>query len=1009
MELASIAQLLLLRSIAATSASASAAFHTHVGRSAPATRFDGIGGLSGGGATSTFLEAYEPGARGAILDWMFKPGFGAALSILKVEIGADDQTTDGCEACHMRSPTEVNCSRGFEWALMKAAAERNPNITLYGLPWGFAGWLGFGTTNPYHNVTATADYVARWVECGRDAHGLNISVLGLWNEAWQAAGRPSTDPWDYALALRRRLDGAGLGHVRIVAPDGDIGGIVPALAANASLVAALNGGALGAHYPGQRGSKPAWRALGLPLWSSEDYSTYSDATGAGCWARLLVQNAGWGYGATISWYLLGAFARGMDYDSDGVIRAEWPTSGHWEVTPMLWATMHWTLFTQPGWSILACATPQCALAGGGNFASLASPAGHDATIIVETFTHAASQCIRNDPPDWTVAPTQSATFVLPAAAAAAADHLEVWRSCSSWRYPADDDAYMQRLADLPVANGSVTLVADRNCCYTLTTLCGRTKPKLPPPAAGGGGGNSPAAAFPLPYREDFEGRTVGSEAPFFGDQQGKWQTVPAGGGRPGMASAQQLPLGAPWPILEPQCNDHGAPLSIIGDMFFESTRVAADVLLEEGGVGAGLALRVRNDEVAGSHGFFRGEVLGLFLYLGALPARDDAAMHTRENPGGLAPKPNTPLAGWALCADNFCAQPLAQGALPPSSPDLVARWHAVALEVTDNAARGFIDNASIFEGVALAAPPGAPSAAVVARCVANTTVWTDRVLAGGDYRQLPANATAADPVGAAQCARACCAERRCTGWAVAVSKCWLKDGGTVEMRTGEDACGVKPPAPAVPNVPPSGWAALIATLGRSQVDNFELIGTADSGAAAAPCAGTGKFEGATLVSTPCDYPGTRAAWRASLSSGDAVLQLASSPAVGKLELCIGAGADTGSIVLVPCTAATALVFNAPTGRVTPKGGGANATAVPQCLTAKQRERSDPTHPPLALAACGAIPNAAQQFQFNPATGALRQKGSQCIAAFPSGVASYRDCCVALCPSAPTKTQKALIE
>ena len=28
---------------------------------------------------------------------------------------------------------------------------------------------------------------------------------------------------------------------------------------------------------------------------------FADATGAGCWARLLVQNAGWGYGATISW------------------------------------------------------------------------------------------------------------------------------------------------------------------------------------------------------------------------------------------------------------------------------------------------------------------------------------------------------------------------------------------------------------------------------------------------------------------------------------------------------------------------------------------------------------------------------------------------------------------------------------------------------------------------------------------------------------------------------------
>jgi hypothetical protein len=65
-----------------------------------------------------------------------------------------------------------------------------------GLPWGFAGWLGFGTTNPYYNVTATAEYTATWVECARDAHGLNISMLGLWNEAWVADNRPDTDAWE---------------------------------------------------------------------------------------------------------------------------------------------------------------------------------------------------------------------------------------------------------------------------------------------------------------------------------------------------------------------------------------------------------------------------------------------------------------------------------------------------------------------------------------------------------------------------------------------------------------------------------------------------------------------------------------------------------------------------------------------------------------------------------------------------------------------------------------------
>ena len=98
--------------------------------------------------------AYPEPQRTALLDWMFKPGYAiamlappcspppllsyflslslslslrvsvccryaAGLNILKVEIGADDQTTDGCEACHMRSATDLDCKRGYEWDLMK--------------------------------------------------------------------------------------------------------------------------------------------------------------------------------------------------------------------------------------------------------------------------------------------------------------------------------------------------------------------------------------------------------------------------------------------------------------------------------------------------------------------------------------------------------------------------------------------------------------------------------------------------------------------------------------------------------------------------------------------------------------------------------------------------------------------------------------------------------------------------------------------------------------------------
>ncbi len=59
--------------------------------------FDGIGGLSGGGATSKLLVNYPEPQRSQILDYLFKPIFGASLQILKVEIGGDAQSTDGTQ------------------------------------------------------------------------------------------------------------------------------------------------------------------------------------------------------------------------------------------------------------------------------------------------------------------------------------------------------------------------------------------------------------------------------------------------------------------------------------------------------------------------------------------------------------------------------------------------------------------------------------------------------------------------------------------------------------------------------------------------------------------------------------------------------------------------------------------------------------------------------------------------------------------------------------------------
>lgn len=76
-------------------------------------RFDGHGALSAGAASRLLIDYSEP-YRSQILDFLYKPQFGANLHVCKVEIGGDTASTDGTEPSHMHTRADLNCSRGYE-------------------------------------------------------------------------------------------------------------------------------------------------------------------------------------------------------------------------------------------------------------------------------------------------------------------------------------------------------------------------------------------------------------------------------------------------------------------------------------------------------------------------------------------------------------------------------------------------------------------------------------------------------------------------------------------------------------------------------------------------------------------------------------------------------------------------------------------------------------------------------------------------------------------------------
>src|ERR1039457_685415 len=225
--------------------------------------FDGIGAISGGGGNSRLLSDYPAAQQQQILDYLFKPGYGADLQILKVEIGGDTNSTDGSESSIEHSRGSINCNAGYEWQLMEQAKARNPAIKLYGLAWGAPGWIGSGN----FWSTDMINYLVSWLGCAK-SDGLTINYLGGWNE------RGYNISW--YEQLRSTLNADGYSGVQIVGADTDWT-VANDLVSNSAFSQAVQ--IIGSHYPcGWMTSETSCPsssnavATGKQLWASENGS-----------------------------------------------------------------------------------------------------------------------------------------------------------------------------------------------------------------------------------------------------------------------------------------------------------------------------------------------------------------------------------------------------------------------------------------------------------------------------------------------------------------------------------------------------------------------------------------------------------------------------------------------------------------------------------------------------------------------------------------------------------------
>ncbi|MBV9157544.1 MAG: hypothetical protein JO097_14870 [Acidobacteriaceae bacterium] len=499
--------------------------------------FEGIGAVSAG-ASSRLLPDYPEPYRSQILDYLFKPHYGASLQHLKVEIGADVNSTDGSEPSHMRTRQDHDYQRGYEWWLMEEARRRSPKIMLDSLPWGAPGWIGNG--NFYS--PDMAEYVADFIAGARNVHHLGVKFTGVWNE------KANTD-LAYVKLLHRTLQSRKL-DVKVVCcdqyPSEGQWSIVDAVTRDTELSEAVY--AVTVHYPRKNGkvtTPDLAKHLRQPLWSSEDQPESSSnvilsrdwSVGGRSLAKLYNRNYLEGaFTKTEIWSPITSYYDMLAAPNSGLMYANTPWSGFYRVQGAIWATAHTTQFAEPGWQYMDSSSGY--LPEAGTYVALRSPNARDWSIVLETIDRKTPLPL---------------TFQVKGSLSTGTVHM--WETNAKRTF--------EHVSDIKPQDGRFSFTFDPDSLYSLTTTTGQAKGTAQPP---------PDKPFPMPYSDNFESTAVGHAPKFLSDQDGAFEAQPCKN-RQGRCLEQVITLKPiPWSPLPD-------PWTLAGDASWTDYNVAIDALL----------------------------------------------------------------------------------------------------------------------------------------------------------------------------------------------------------------------------------------------------------------------------------------------------------------------------------------------------------------------------------------------------------------------------------------------
>lgn len=514
--------------------------------------FEGIGAVSAGASTDLLYDYKNP-VQGQILDFLFKPKFGAGFQHLKVEMGGGENSTCGSEPSHAITREELRnpVSRGYEFWLMKEAKNRNPNVILEYLPWSFPGWL---RSDIY--TQESAEYFVAFLDVAKKQWDLDID--------WVAAAENEnyTDRDWLVNHMRPTLDAKGYKNVKIQGPDDNSGDwkIFNDLEKDAEFDNVIE--AVGYHYvTGReftddmvdgRGRPTTEKAKqsGKPLWASEDWSwTGKDWGGAGALNLARLYNKFYirdQITKTLIWAPIGSIYKSVTWDKAGAMKANEPWSGYYEVWPTIWATAHTTQFAAPNnWQYL---DEGCGL------------------FDASTYKGSCVTLKEKNSPNWSmiICTEKAETLEVNIKKGLSNQKVHVWKS--------DEKHQFVQLESVNPKKGSFSIKLDPKCIYSLTTTTGQQKGEYDIPEA---------SAFPFPYKEDYEDRKVGDLPKYHSDQKGSFEIALR---KDGTKCLKQISPEAGYDWMRIYRKPNIKPHTLVGDVNWKNFSCSVDVYIENGNV-----------------------------------------------------------------------------------------------------------------------------------------------------------------------------------------------------------------------------------------------------------------------------------------------------------------------------------------------------------------------------------------------------------------------------------------